>query len=126
MRSAEKWGEEEMNASGEDKRTLVVGLGVTGLSVARFLASRGDETLVIDSRARPPGLEALRQDQSQISIVLESLDVRWLAANNPVGEETESSIVRAEMREQLSIRLAQQLEYWSRQLPADPANATAP
>ena len=66
MRSAEKWCEEEMNASGEDKRTLVVGLGVTGLSVARFLASRGDEALVIDSRARPPGLEALRQDQPQI------------------------------------------------------------
>ena len=78
MRSAKKWCEEEMNASGEDNRTLMVGLGVTGLSVARFLASRGDETLVIDSRARPPGLEALRQDQSQISIVLESLDVRWL------------------------------------------------
>ena len=78
MRSAEKWCEEEMNASREDKRTLVVGLGVTGLSVARILASRGDETLVIDSRARPPGLEALRQDQPQISIVLESLDVRWL------------------------------------------------
>ena len=67
-----------MNASGEDNRTLVVGLGATGLSVARFLASRGDEALVIDSRVRPPGLEALRQDQPQIPIVLESLDVRWL------------------------------------------------
>ncbi|WP_372864954.1 LPS assembly lipoprotein LptE [Spongiibacter sp.] len=47
-------------------------------------------------------------------------------ADNPVGEETESSIVRAEMREQLSIRLAQQLEYWSRQLTPDPAHAPAP
>ena len=78
MRPAEKWCEEEMNASGEDNRTLVVGLGATGLSVARFLASRGDEPLVIDSRAEPPGLQALRQEQPEVSIVLESLDARWV------------------------------------------------
>lgn len=36
--------------------------------------------------------------------------------NNPVGEETESTIVRAEMREQLSIRLARQVEFWSHQI----------
>lgn len=36
--------------------------------------------------------------------------------DNPVGEETESTIVRAEMREQLSIRLARQVEFWSHQI----------
>lgn len=36
--------------------------------------------------------------------------------DNPVGEETESEIVRSEMLEQLSIRIAQQLEYWATQL----------
>lgn len=59
-------------------------------------------------------------------VVLEQRRLVVNDANNPVGEETESSIVRAEMREQLSIRLAQQLEYWSRKLPTDPAHATAP
>ncbi len=57
------------------------------------------------------------------------LEQRRLVVNdpdNPVGEETESSIVRAEMREQLSIRLAQQLEYWSRLLDQDSVNAPAP
>jgi UDP-N-acetylmuramoylalanine--D-glutamate ligase len=42
------------------RRTLVVGLGKTGLSVARFLSQRGVPVAIVDSRALPPGLEALR------------------------------------------------------------------
>ena len=59
-------------------------------------------------------------------VILEQRRLVVNDANNPVGEETESSIVRAEMREQLSIRLAQQLEYWSRQQPSDLSHAPAP
>jgi UDP-N-acetylmuramoylalanine--D-glutamate ligase len=40
-------------------RTLIVGLGKTGLSCARFLAARGIPFAVADSRAQPPGLEEL-------------------------------------------------------------------
>ncbi len=63
------------NAAG---RTLVAGLGATGLSVARYLARLGESLLVVDSRADPPGLEALREAQPRVRIVLESLDPRWL------------------------------------------------
>jgi UDP-N-acetylmuramoylalanine--D-glutamate ligase len=42
------------------RRTLVVGLGKTGLSVARFLSERGVPVAVVDSRVLPPGLEAMR------------------------------------------------------------------
>ena len=42
-------------------RTLIVGLGKTGLSCARFLAAHGEEIAVTDSRERPPGLADLRQ-----------------------------------------------------------------
>ncbi|CAA0083013.1 LPS-assembly lipoprotein LptE [Zhongshania aliphaticivorans] len=48
-----------------------------------------------------------------------TLQQRRLTVNdpdNPIGEETEAIIVRAEMREQLSIRLARQVELWSHQL----------
>ncbi|MHB8424212.1 MAG: UDP-N-acetylmuramoyl-L-alanine--D-glutamate ligase [Gammaproteobacteria bacterium] len=41
-------------------KTLIVGLGKTGLSCARFLAERGMEVAVTDSRERPPGLKELR------------------------------------------------------------------
>jgi UDP-N-acetylmuramoylalanine--D-glutamate ligase len=39
--------------------TLVVGLGQTGLSVARYLHSRGIAFAVVDSRTNPPGKEEL-------------------------------------------------------------------
>jgi UDP-N-acetylmuramoylalanine--D-glutamate ligase len=42
------------------RRTLVVGLGKTGLSVARFLSQRGVPVAIVDSREAPPGLESLR------------------------------------------------------------------
>ena len=41
-------------------KTLIVGLGKTGLSCARFLAAQGEEIAVTDSRERPPGLADLR------------------------------------------------------------------
>lgn len=37
--------------------TLVVGLGLTGLSVARFLAGQGERVVVVDSRDVPPNAE---------------------------------------------------------------------
>lgn len=46
-----------------------------------------------------------------------TLEQRRIIVNdpdNPVGEQTETDIVRAEMREQLGVRLAQQVEYWTR------------
>ncbi len=42
------------------RRALLVGLGRSGVSCARHLAARGWELAATDSRAEPPGLEALR------------------------------------------------------------------
>jgi len=44
------------------RRTLVVGLGETGLSVVRYLAARGVPVAVVDSRTEPPGLERLHRE----------------------------------------------------------------
>jgi UDP-N-acetylmuramoylalanine--D-glutamate ligase len=41
-------------------RTLVVGLGKTGLSVVRYLSRQGVEVAVVDSREQPPELASLR------------------------------------------------------------------
>ena len=43
-------------------RKVVVGLGATGLSTARFLAARGEEFVLVDTRAQPPALDALRAE----------------------------------------------------------------
>lgn len=41
------------------RRNLVLGLGATGLSVARFLKRQGEDAVFADTRAEPPGVEAL-------------------------------------------------------------------
>jgi UDP-N-acetylmuramoylalanine--D-glutamate ligase len=63
-------------ASGD--RSLIVGLGATGLSVARWLSARGEKVRVIDSRKSPPGLAELRADVPGAEVEVETLDARWL------------------------------------------------
>ncbi len=48
-----------IESTAEDK-TLIVGLGKTGLSCARYLAAQGVSLAVTDSREHPPGLEELQ------------------------------------------------------------------
>lgn len=45
---------------------LVVGLGETGVSVARFIAARGGALRIADSRARPPGLAEIQDLNAQV------------------------------------------------------------
>lgn len=42
------------------ERTLIVGMGATGLSVARHLAARGRPFAAVDDRAAPPAAEQIR------------------------------------------------------------------
>jgi UDP-N-acetylmuramoylalanine--D-glutamate ligase len=44
------------------RRTLVVGLGKTGLSVARYLSRQGVSVAIVDSREQPPGLARSRTE----------------------------------------------------------------
>lgn len=49
-------------------RALVVGLGKTGLSVARFLARQGIDVAVADSRENPPALAELREQFPDVAV----------------------------------------------------------
>ncbi len=44
------------------KRALVLGLGASGLAMAKWLAQNGVRVRVADTRTAPPGLETLRQE----------------------------------------------------------------
>jgi UDP-N-acetylmuramoylalanine--D-glutamate ligase len=48
------------------KRKVVVGLGATGLSVARYLHRRGEAFCIVDTREDPPGLAALRAEMPDV------------------------------------------------------------
>ncbi len=74
--------------------TLVVGLGVTGLSVLRFLRRRGVPVAVTDSRAEPPGREALEAEFGDLPAALGGFEPEWfehartliVSPGVPVGE----------------------------------------
>ncbi len=48
--------------------TLVVGLGVTGLSVVRYLSALGERVVVVDSRDIPPGMKSLKESFPDIEL----------------------------------------------------------
>ncbi len=59
-----------VNEAQRQPRTLIVGLGATGLSCARFLAARGVEVAVTDSRERPPALETMGAELPDVALFL--------------------------------------------------------
>ena len=61
-------------------RTLVVGLGVSGLATARYLAARGVPLAVTDSRERPPGLEELRRELPDVALFAGAFDPQAFSA----------------------------------------------
>lgn len=64
----------------EQQKTVVVGLGVTGLSVVRFLCRQGQPVSVVDTRDEPPGLAALEQEFPQLTVSLGELNANELCA----------------------------------------------
>ncbi len=58
----------------QEARTLIVGLGATGLSCARFLAQRGVEVAVIDSRQQPPALADMQRELPHVALFTGGFD----------------------------------------------------
>lgn len=61
-------------------RTLIVGLGATGLSCVRFFARQGVRVAVADSRKHPPGLERLNEEYPDIAVFLGPFEDRLFEA----------------------------------------------
>ncbi|MDH5571867.1 MAG: UDP-N-acetylmuramoyl-L-alanine--D-glutamate ligase [Gammaproteobacteria bacterium] len=58
------------------KRILVVGLGKTGLSCARFLALHNLDVAVTDTRMQPPGLDVLESEYPDVAAFVGGFDVQ--------------------------------------------------
>lgn len=58
-----------MNAAVKGKSVLVLGLGDTGLSMARWLTRHGASVRAADSRANPPHAARLRDELPQVTVV---------------------------------------------------------
>lgn len=55
-------------------KVIVVGLGITGVSVARYLAGLGFEFIVADSREQPQGIAELRNELGDITVYTGNFD----------------------------------------------------
>jgi UDP-N-acetylmuramoylalanine--D-glutamate ligase len=64
----------DLTKTSEQLPTLIVGLGKTGLSCARYLAARGVPLAITDTRADPPGLDAARALGAHINIAVGGFD----------------------------------------------------
>lgn len=69
-----------MSLISTDKQRIIVGLGVTGLSVARYLAGRDLPFAVCDTRANPPGLDKLKRFAPMADLYLGELDAQLLSS----------------------------------------------
>ena len=56
------------------KKVLVIGLGKTGLSCARYLSRLGRQVAVTDDRSEPPGLAALSDELPDVALFLGRLE----------------------------------------------------
>ncbi|MCA0913843.1 UDP-N-acetylmuramoyl-L-alanine--D-glutamate ligase [Marinobacter nauticus] len=65
-----------------DRRTLIVGLGKTGLSCVRYLSGQGREIAVADSRLQPPGLDELKAGWPDVPVYLGEFDEELFAGFN--------------------------------------------
>lgn len=76
------------------RKTLVLGLGDTGLSCAKWLAARGAEVTVADSRERPPHQQALADALPTVKLhcgpfadaILQSADMLVVSPGVPLAE----------------------------------------
>lgn len=62
-----------------DNRKIVVGLGLTGVSCARFLSKKQLPFSVVDSRQQPPGLDDFRTEFPQVAVSLGAISDESLA-----------------------------------------------
>ncbi|MBY6034139.1 UDP-N-acetylmuramoyl-L-alanine--D-glutamate ligase [Marinobacter daepoensis] len=65
-----------------DRRTLIVGLGKTGLSCVRYLSGQGRDIAVADSRPQPPGLDELKAGWPEVPVYLGAFDEALFAGFN--------------------------------------------
>ncbi|PKO50688.1 MAG: UDP-N-acetylmuramoyl-L-alanine--D-glutamate ligase, partial [Betaproteobacteria bacterium HGW-Betaproteobacteria-21] len=89
------------------KHVLVLGLGESGLAMARWCACQGARLRVADSRECPPGVDALREDAPLAEIVTgrfgdEVLDGIDLVAVSP-GLDPRVGVIAEARRRQLPV-----------------------
>lgn len=102
-----------------DRNAVVLGLGLTGLSLARFLVRQGAQVRVADTRAAPPYKAQLLAALPQVPLVAGPITEATLAgadliAISPGVRRDQPAIVAAEAR---GVEVVGDIELFARELP---------
>lgn len=68
-----------MSLIASDKLKVVIGLGQTGLACARYLASKDERFVVVDSRENPPGMDELSAELPNVKLICGPFDAELLS-----------------------------------------------
>mgnify|MGYP005841943419 CR=1 FL=1 len=116
-----------MNATvaSHDRNAVVLGLGITGLSCVRHLHAAGLATTVMDTRAEPPGADALAMAFPDVETHFGALDEArvlqaGLVAVSPGFAADEPLLVRARA---IGVDVAGDIELFARAAGADTCTA---
>ncbi len=109
------------------RKTLVLGLGDTGLSAARWLAARGATVSVADSREQPPHAQALKQALPEVELhcgpfrdeVMQASDMLVASPGVPL---VEPAVARAMQK---GIEIVGDVELFARAISASQAKVIA-
>src|ERR1022692_2386730 len=90
-----------------DKRRVIVGLGVTGLSCARFFAKHGIAFAVADSRDNPPGLAAFQREFADVPLQLGAFSTELFSGADELivspGIALEDPVIAAAIKSGVSV-----------------------
>jgi UDP-N-acetylmuramoylalanine--D-glutamate ligase len=110
------------------RKVVVLGLGETGLSMTRWLASRGASVRVADSRAAPPHAATVAGELPSVSVAMGKFSDKTLAgadlvAISPGIDRREAPIAAAIRR---GVPVVGDVELFARQLPSLVARHSSP
>jgi UDP-N-acetylmuramoylalanine--D-glutamate ligase len=83
----------------DDRLTVIVGLGDTGLSCVKYFAQAGEKVKVVDSRNEPPGLAALKELHPDVECELGDFNLETFVTAKQLVVSPGLSIRTAEIEE---------------------------
>lgn len=73
-----------MHLIASSQLTIVIGLGMTGLSAARYLSRKNVRFMVMDTRQTPPNLESFKEEFPEVVVCLGQLDEALLLSASEI------------------------------------------
>jgi len=106
-----------MNAQ-QSINSVIVGLGKTGLSVARFLDSQNQSFAVVDSRKTPPNADDLKNQYAEVPFHFGDFKSPWFASANQLVVNPGIAISTPEIQQakQLGAEIIGDIELFAREI----------